>query len=109
MILDIADPARPQFVSNLNWGPRESGATHTALPLPGRDLVVVADESIVPGRGDIVKQVRVVDVADPYSPVVLSSLPLPGGAFWDAGRAVLARTTSPTRDRAPAGTPTGCS
>ena len=26
-----------------------------------------------------------VDVADPYSPVVLSSLPLPGGAFWDAG------------------------
>jgi hypothetical protein len=85
VILDIADPTRPQFVSNLNWGPRESGATHTALPLPGRDLVVVVDESIVPGRGDIVKEVRVVDVADPYSPVVLSSLPLPGGAFWDAG------------------------
>jgi hypothetical protein len=85
VILDIADPTTPQFVSNLNWGEGKSGATHTALPLTGRDLVVVADESIVPGRGDIEKQVRVVDVADPYSPVVLSSLPLPGGDFWDRG------------------------
>lgn len=85
VILDIADPTRPQFVANLNWGPATSGATHTALPLSGRDLVVVADESIVPGRADIEKQVRVIDVADPYSPRVLSSLPLPGGDYWDRG------------------------
>lgn len=85
VILDIADPTKPQFVSNLNWGPEESGATHTALPLAGRDLVVVADESIVPGRDAIDKQVRVIDVSDPFSPLVLSSLPLPGDEYYDRG------------------------
>lgn len=85
VILDAADPRRPQFVANLNWGTGISGATHSAIPLAGRDVVVVTDECIVPGRGDIEKKVWVIDVAEPYSPRVLSTLPLPGGDFWDRG------------------------
>lgn len=85
VILDIADPTRPQLVANLNWGPGESGATHTALPLPGRDLLVVTDEAIVPGCADIPKRVRVLDIADPYSPRLLSVLPEPQGDFCRRG------------------------
>lgn len=85
VVLDVGDPSRPQLVANLNWGPGESGATHTALPLPGRDLLVVTDEAIVEGCRDIPKQVRVLDVADPYSPRLLSTLPVPEGDFCDRG------------------------
>lgn len=86
VILDIADLERPQLVANLNWGPGESGATHTALPLPGRELVVVTDECIVPDCGrDIQKQVRVLDVSDPYSPRQVSTLPIPEGDFCERG------------------------
>jgi hypothetical protein len=84
VILDIADPTVPQFVSNLNWGPERSGATHTALPLAGRDLFIVADEAIVPGRDTIDKNVWVVDVRDPYSPRVVATLPVPR-TFYDRG------------------------
>lgn len=86
VILDIADPSVPQFVANLNWGPRRSGATHTALPLTGRDLVVVVDEAIVPGRDVIDKEVRVLDVSDPYSPEELSTLPVPRHLVDRGGR-----------------------
>jgi hypothetical protein len=86
VILDIADVRRPQLVCNLNWGPGQSGATHTALPIPGRDLVVVTDECVVPRcEGDIQKQVRVLDVSDPYSPRLLSTLPVPEGDFCHRG------------------------
>jgi hypothetical protein len=86
VILDIADLERPQLVANLNWGPGESGATHTAMPLPGRDLLIVTDECIVPTRDDdIQKQVRLLDVSDPYTPRLLSTLPIPEGDFWERG------------------------
>ncbi len=85
VILDAADVSRPRLMANLNWGPAESGATHTALPLPGRDLLVVTDEAILPDCRDIPKQVRVFDVSDPYSPALLSTLPVPEGDFCDRG------------------------
>ncbi|MGH9242734.1 MAG: LVIVD repeat-containing protein [Acidimicrobiales bacterium] len=86
VVLDVGDVARPQLVANLNWGPGRSGATHTALPLPGRDIVVVTDECIVPDcETDIEKHVRVVDVSDPYTPTVLSTLPVPAGDYCGRG------------------------
>ena len=44
-IHDISDPSKPVLLSRLNWSPPFPGGTHTALPLPGRDLLVVADET----------------------------------------------------------------
>jgi len=86
VILDVSDIRRPQLVSTINWGPGRSGATHTALPLPGRDLLAVTDEAIVDGCGaDIPKQVRLIDVRDPYSPHLLSTLPTPVGDFCQRG------------------------
>lgn len=85
VILDVADRTRPQLVANLNWGPGESGATHSALPLRGRNLVVVTDEAIVDECKDIPKQVRVLDVSDPYTPRELSRIPIPEGDFCERG------------------------
>src|SRR5437773_1115555 len=42
---DISDPAKPKLLSHINWSPPFPGGTHTALPLPGRSLAVVADEA----------------------------------------------------------------
>ena len=44
-IHDIADPATPKLLAHINWSPPFPGGTHTALPLPGRNLLVVADEA----------------------------------------------------------------
>ena len=44
-IHDIADPAAPLLLAHINWSPPFPGGTHTALPLPGRNLLVVADEA----------------------------------------------------------------
>ena len=41
VVLDISDPHAPQHLSDLTWSP--GGDTHTCLPLPGRELLVVTD------------------------------------------------------------------
>ncbi len=85
VILDVGDVSAPQLVANLNWGSGESGATHTALPLRERGLVAVTDEAIVDECKDIPKQVRILDVSDPYTPRELSRVPIPDGDFCDRG------------------------
>ena len=63
------------------WG---GGNTHTTLPLSSRNLVVVADESVVEGGADGRRRIVLVDVADPRDPQVISTLPEPGEqAFRD--------------------------
>ncbi|MBO0874824.1 MAG: hypothetical protein J2P19_15665 [Pseudonocardia sp.] len=86
VILDIADPSAPRLVSHLRFDPTQSGATHSALPLPGRDILVVTDEAVNHGReGIFPKQVRVVDISDETKPVVVSTFPIPDGNFADQG------------------------
>src|SRR5258708_5116005 len=46
VILDISDKRKPVLVSQLEFGEDVSTATHTALPLPGRDVLVVTDEQL---------------------------------------------------------------
>ena len=44
-IHDVTDPATPRLLAHTSWSPPFPGGTHTALPLPGRNLLVVADEA----------------------------------------------------------------
>jgi hypothetical protein len=83
VILDISDIKIPQLVSHLDFGSDVSGATHTALPLPGRDLVVVTDEAITNWRNHVQKKIRLVDVSDERRPKVISEFPVPQGDFVD--------------------------
>lgn len=83
VIVDISDPTSPTTISRLNWD--EGGHTHTCLPLPDRDLVVVTDEAITNGCEGPRHMVRVVDVSDEENPRVRSICPVPEGDFCDRG------------------------
>jgi hypothetical protein len=89
-VLDISDITRPKALGNLKFMPafssRLAGArTHTALPLVGRDLVVVTNEGERFGfiKDGVVKQAQamnnlhMVDVSDPANPVLIAEFPYP--------------------------------
>lgn len=74
---DISDPAHPTLLSHTNWSPPFPGGTHTALPLPGRNLVVVADEANAEMCAKGTFYTWVVDVRAPEQPVTIATLPTP--------------------------------
>ena len=76
-IHDVSDPARPKLLSHINWSPPFPGGTHTPLPLPGRDLAVVADEANAERCAKGIFHTFVVDVRAPDNPVPISTLPTP--------------------------------
>jgi len=50
---------------------------HSAVPVPGRDLLVVNSEAIEEGDRDPLNYAFLVDIADETAPRILSSLPMP--------------------------------
>jgi hypothetical protein len=85
VVLDVSDVRRPRLVSHLDFGAAESGATHTALPLAGRDLLVVTDEAVDEDGAGPQKHIRVVDISEETSPRVVSRFPVPDGAHRGRG------------------------
>lgn len=85
VILDIADVRAPRLVSRLDFGADASRATHTALPVPDRDLLVVTDECLTagPGRADATTRIRLVDISDETRPELVGMFPLPDGKYHD--------------------------
>jgi hypothetical protein len=76
-IHDISDRSSPKLVSHINWSPPFPGGTHTALPLPGRNLVVVADEANAERCAKGTFHTFIVDVRAPENPVPIATLPTP--------------------------------
>src|ERR1700733_2057131 len=76
-IHDISDPTAPKLLSHINWSPPDPGGTHTPLPLPGRKLAVVADESNADycAKGNF--YTWVVDVQASDNPGPIATLPTP--------------------------------
>jgi hypothetical protein len=74
---DISDPAAPTLISHINWSPPFPGGTHTPLPLPGRNLVVVADEANAEQCAKGTFYTWIVDVRVPEQPVTIATLPTP--------------------------------
>ena len=85
VILDISEKRAPKLVSQLEFGADVSTATHTALPVPGRDVLVVTDEQLANDCSGMQTRVRVVDIADETQPRVLSEFPAPEGDFCSRG------------------------
>ncbi|MFA9444263.1 LVIVD repeat-containing protein [Egicoccus sp. AB-alg6-2] len=83
VILDISDVTSPQVVSKLTWDP--VGDTHTCLPLPGRDLLVVTDEEVHDQVAAGPHYVRVVDISDDRNPEVIAVVPPPEGDYATRG------------------------
>jgi hypothetical protein len=83
VILDISDLDDIGVISHLQW--EVGGHTHTCLPMPGRDIVVVTDEAISNECEGDPHMVRVVDVSDETSPEVVAICPPPEGDFCERG------------------------
>lgn len=99
VVLDVKDFTRPRLVGHLPFQPTFSsyyaGAqTHTVLPLPGRDYVVVTNEGerymwFVPNndpeingkkignRVQALNNLHMVDVSDPTMPTLIAEFPYP--------------------------------
>jgi len=75
VVLDVTDMTRPRQASHARW---DGGSTHTCLPLPGRGLVVAADEQVRDGPHAPRRSIRVLDVSG-ASPQVLAECPHPSG------------------------------
>ena len=75
--VDISDKTSPRFVSHVDFG-SDSSDTHTALKLPGRDIVLVVDEQLGSTIGQR-RDVWIIDVSDEKNPQVISVFPPPPG------------------------------
>ena len=72
-IIDVADPAKPKLVCHRNWDPPFGGGTHSPLPLPDRNLLVVADEANFADCSLGLRYIWVFDVRVPANPVSIAT------------------------------------
>ena len=79
---DISDPARARQVAHVNWSPPFAGGTHTPLPLPDRNLLVVADEATSNNCANGIAYSWVFDLRAPENPVSIATLPTPNEADY---------------------------
>ena len=82
VVLDVADRAAPKLITHRNWSPPYGGGTHNCLPLPDRDLLVVADEAVLDNCADGIKYTWIFDIREPSNPVSISTLPTPDDADY---------------------------
>lgn len=79
VILDVSDVTAPTLVSRLDIGEAFSSriAMHTALPVPGRDLLLVNTEAIAEMSEEAYNFAGIVDIQDERSPRLISLMPVP--------------------------------
>jgi len=79
VILDLADPHRPELVSSLPVYPPLGStiAVHSAVPFPGRDLVVINSEALRERCDEPTGFAATVDVSDESDPILLALFPQP--------------------------------
>lgn len=76
-ILILSDHANPSLIVHRNWSPPFGGGTHSPLPLPGRDLLVVADVAVLDNEEDGRKHTWIFDIREPSNPIRISTFPIP--------------------------------
>jgi len=76
-VIDVADRSKPKLITHRNWSPPFGGGTHNCLPLPDRDLLVVADEAVLDNQEDGLKLIWVMDNRDVSNPISISTFPTP--------------------------------
>jgi hypothetical protein len=83
-VLDVADPTKPKLVVHRNWDPPFGGGTHSPLPLPDRNLLVVADEPTSADCRQGLRYVWIFDVREPGNPISIATCPTPAEADYCA-------------------------
>ena len=81
-ILDVKNPAKIELLSHVRTAPPFPGGTHTPLPLPGRSLAAVLDESNGVNCAKGLSYTWLYDVRNLRNPVSISTLPTPAERPW---------------------------
>jgi hypothetical protein len=81
-ILDVNDPANIKLLAHRNTFPTYPGGTHSPLPLPGRDLALILDESSGLACSKGLSYSWLYDVKDKTNPISISTLPTPSEQDW---------------------------
>jgi hypothetical protein len=81
-IVNVADPKKPTMLAHLNWDPPFGGGTHSPLPLPDRNLLVVADEANFADCKLGLRYIWIFDVREPSNPVSIATMPIPDEADY---------------------------
>lgn len=82
VMMDVSDRTKPKLIKHHNWSPPFGGGTHNCLPLPDRNLLVVADEAVLDNCDDGIKYIWVFDIREPANPVSISTFPTPAEADY---------------------------
>ena len=81
---DLSDPAAPSLLSHRVLSPPFAGGSHTPLPLPGRGLLLLADEATSNNCANGLAHAWVMDARDPANPIPFATLPQPAEADYCA-------------------------
>jgi hypothetical protein len=76
-ILDIADMSKPKPICRWDNSPPFTGFTHTLVPLFGRDLLVMTDETTEDDAADWPKLVWILDAREEKNPIPIATCPMP--------------------------------
>jgi hypothetical protein len=83
-VMDVADPAKPKLIAHRNTHPPFGGGTHSPLPLPDRNLLVVADEPSSANCQHGLRYMWMYDIREPSNPVSIATFPHPAEADYCA-------------------------
>jgi len=83
-VVDLADRTKPRIIAHRNTDPPFGGGTHSPLPLPDRNLLVVADEPASNNCADGLRYIWVYDIRAPHNPVSIATMPMPAEADYCA-------------------------
>jgi len=72
-LIDVSDRHNPRFISHDNPCPPFAGHTHNTLPLPGRGLMFVVEESQADNCEDGIKRNWIYDISVPENPVTIAT------------------------------------
>ncbi|MFO0992898.1 MAG: hypothetical protein U1E67_13320 [Hyphomicrobiales bacterium] len=81
-VIDVKDRSKPKLITHRNWSPPFGGGTHNCLPLPDRDLLIVADEAVLDNQEDGLKLIWVMDNREISNPISISTFPTPAEADY---------------------------
>ncbi|WP_298284511.1 LVIVD repeat-containing protein [Acidocella sp.] len=77
VVVDVADRSKPKMIAHKQWSPPLGGGTHNALPLPGRDLLIVVDEAVLDNKEDGDKPIWVFENRVKTNPISIATMPEP--------------------------------
>ena len=81
-VIDVGDATKPKLLKHLNTDPPFGGGTHSPLPLPDRNLLILADEPTTANCSEGLRYIWMYDIREPANPVSIATFPQPAEADY---------------------------